>query len=486
MAEEPAERVEQRQGVGKAGQCAVADMHPDVATAAQERAEDLSGQRRGHAVDVEPLERHITFLQPHGRPDLSPERHGAVNVGEMLRRGLGQQVRPEPKQPFDERAQRGGRDGVAAGDRGRVLVADVGPHLDQVRTPLDAGHLVGRQVVVDVGHVDQERLAPQESQRDLRPGGVEHDRVNPVAVLPHRLPGPLEHVRRVVAHQVVQPPVVATPMGAIHGGEDVQPGTGLVTVAHAEFDDVQLLGQGAACVQLVPYPEQLENQLPHRLGVAGVTLTAGQRLFVFPSGGLLPPLQRLPVKRVESPDAAFTGGHPRLQDGPRRARGVSMLSQSRLNGRRHVGVAAAAQVHGYLQGGLAGRRLPGAWPVRTFRQYRPASDRLGKVVPVLDPVADHAELGQVDSGGGPCFSVPCFSDLCLGDQGVDERPEDGRNVHRGRTTQLRDRADVNVHGCSPDWVRWARRCRLAPRRPAAPGCPRGRGSRGFPARSPAP
>src|SRR5262249_49390626 len=52
VAEEPAERVQQRQGALKAGQGPVAGVHPDVAAAAQERPQDLPGQRGRDLVGV--------------------------------------------------------------------------------------------------------------------------------------------------------------------------------------------------------------------------------------------------------------------------------------------------------------------------------------------------------------------------------------------------------------------------------------------------
>src|ERR1700730_1115786 len=103
MAQEPAERVDQRQGVSEAGERAVADVHPDVAAGPQQRAQDLSGQRRADRVGVESLQRHVALLQAQRRPGLSPERHRAITVWEMRGRGLGEQVWSQPEEPLDER-----------------------------------------------------------------------------------------------------------------------------------------------------------------------------------------------------------------------------------------------------------------------------------------------------------------------------------------------------------------------------------------------
>ena len=177
---------------------------------------------------------------------------------------------------------------VAGCDLARVVVAEVGTHLHQVGAAADARQLVGRQVVVDVGDIDAERLAAQEAQGEQGSGGVEHQAVDAVTVMSHRLPCALENVRRVITHQVVQPPVVVAPVTAVELGEGVQPGAGLAPVADAEFHDVELGRQGMPGVQLVPHAEQLADHLRHGRGVARIALPARQRPLVLPAGGLLP------------------------------------------------------------------------------------------------------------------------------------------------------------------------------------------------------
>ncbi|MFY9927041.1 MAG: hypothetical protein WAK82_03460 [Streptosporangiaceae bacterium] len=168
-------------------------------------------------------------------------------------------------------------------------------------------------------------------------------------------------------------------MPAVELHELIQPGFGLAAVADAELEDVQLLGQCAAGVQVVPDPEQLQDQLPGRLGVARVALPAGQGLLVLTPGGLLPLRERLPVKRVESPQAAVPAAPPRLQGqaalGPGIGTGLQGLFD-RLGQvlRREAG--AAAQIKGDL--GVTVR--DGA-----------ADHGVAEVLLVLDPVADHAQ-----------------------------------------------------------------------------------------------
>ena len=230
-----------------------------------------------------------------------------------------------------------------AGDEVGVVVGQEGPGLHLVGAPVDAGQFVGGQVVVDVGDVHQEGLAGQEAERDARPGRLHHQRADPLAVMGHGLAGAFQDVRRIVAHQVAEPAVVVAPVPAVQLDELVQPGPGLVAVPHAEFQDVQLVGQRAAGVELVPDPEQLQDQLPGRLGVPGVALAARQRLLVLFARGPLPVGQGLPVQRVEPPDAAVPAGYPGLQGQP------AGVVQRVLDSGFQVYVGAAAQVDGDLQ-----------------------------------------------------------------------------------------------------------------------------------------
>ena len=68
-----------------------------------------------------------------------------------------------------------------------------------------------------------------------------------LGVVGDRGAGQLQHVRRVVAHQVVQAAVVvAVPALAVQPQELVEPDLGLVAVADAELQDVQLFRERAA------------------------------------------------------------------------------------------------------------------------------------------------------------------------------------------------------------------------------------------------
>ena len=80
-----------------------------------------------------------------------------------------------------------------------------------------------------------------------------------VGVLGHRTLGPLQDVRRVVAHEVVQPAVVVAAVEAVEPDELVEEGLGEVAVADPELDDAEILRQGAACVEPVPHREQLRR-----------------------------------------------------------------------------------------------------------------------------------------------------------------------------------------------------------------------------------
>ena len=242
MALQPAERVEQRQRAGEAGHRAVADVHPDVAFGLQQRPQDLAGQVRADLVAVQPLERDVAFPQPERGPGGLPERDRLAGIGEVMRGGLAEQLRPDPQQPVDERPQVRPAELALPGDGLGVVVSQESLGLDQVGAAADGGQLVGGQVVVHVGDVDAERLAAQEAERDRRAGGLQDQRADPGAVVGHGLAGTLQHVRGVVPHQVTQPVVVLAPVPAIELHELIQPGFGLAPVADTELEDVQLLG----------------------------------------------------------------------------------------------------------------------------------------------------------------------------------------------------------------------------------------------------
>src|SRR5439155_20654013 len=242
---------------------------------------------------------------------------------------------------------------------------------------------------------------------------------DPFAVVGYGTAGPFQDVGRIVAHQVAEPVVVLAPVPAVELEELVQPGAGLVTVAHAELEHVQLLGQRTAGVELVPDPEQLQDELPGGLGVPRVALPAGQGLLVLPAGGDFPVRQRLPVELVEPPDAAVPAQHPRLQ-------GYSGLFTERLLDVRgevlRVDAGAAAQVEGDLRVGACA----------VGPSDRPADYGLAEVLLVLDPVADHAQPGQVGGRGA---------------DRLHDRTE--RGPGRGGFSQLPDRPQVNLHRAPP-------------------------------------
>src|SRR4029450_3731761 len=87
-------------------------------------------------------------------------------------------------------------------------------------------------------------------------------------------------------------------------------GLGLVAVADAELDHVQLVRQRVPCRQLVPPAEHVADELPYRGGVAGGALASGQARLVHVPGGLPPQIEALPIEPVELPDAGLTAGSP--------------------------------------------------------------------------------------------------------------------------------------------------------------------------------
>jgi hypothetical protein len=429
VALDPAERVQQRQRPGQAGQRAVADVHPDVAVTLDQRVQDLAGQARGDLVAVQALQRDVPLAEPQRLPDRAPEGDRGFGVRELAGGGLAEQLGADAQQAVDDLRQVVPGQAGLAGDVVRVVIGQEGLGLHVVGPAVDAGQLVGGQVVVDVGDVDQEGLAGQEAERDAGAGGVHDQRTDPLAVMFHRLSGAFQDVRGVVAHQVPQPAVVVAAVPAVQLEELIQPGPGLAAVPDAEFQDVQLVGQRAAGGQVVPDPEQLQDQLAGGLGVPRVALTARQRLLVLLARRPLPVGQGLPVQRVEPPDAAVPAGHPGFEGQPAR------VLQRVLDRRFQVQVAAAAQVYGELGAGGS---------------YRPADHGLAEVLLVLDPVAHHAQPGQV--GGRRADRL-------------DDRAE--RGPGRGRLAQLADRPEIKLHlDSSSRSSPGSRRCRGCPgRRP---------------------
>lgn len=164
VADEAAERVQQRQGVGEAGEGAVADVHADVALGGQQRAEDLPGDRGRDLVGVEALQGHVALGLAQRGPDLLPEPDGLASVGELLRHRLAQQLGSDAQQAFGERGELAGAEAEAFRDRGGLGGGQEGADLHQVHPAADGGDLVGGQVVVHVGDVDAERLAGQEPE----------------------------------------------------------------------------------------------------------------------------------------------------------------------------------------------------------------------------------------------------------------------------------------------------------------------------------
>src|SRR5438105_6534128 len=126
----------------------------------------------------------------------------------------------------------------------------------------------------------------------------------------------LEHVRRVVTHQVMEATEVAAPMLAVHAAKLVEEDAGLVAIADAELQNVQLFRQRAPGRETVPQPKQPQDELARCLRVARVALAAGQGGFVALAGGLLPQRERLPVQGVK-PQIRLRLPGPQLSSGNR-------------------------------------------------------------------------------------------------------------------------------------------------------------------------
>lgn len=64
VADQAAERVQQRERPREAGQRPVADVHPDVTGLAQQRAQHLTGHAGGEPVAVQALQRYVALRLP--------------------------------------------------------------------------------------------------------------------------------------------------------------------------------------------------------------------------------------------------------------------------------------------------------------------------------------------------------------------------------------------------------------------------------------
>jgi hypothetical protein len=230
----------------------------------------------------------------------------------------------------------------------------------------------------------------------------------------------------------MQAPVVVAAVAPRQRHELVEPGPRLVAVAHAELHHVELGGQRAPGVQVVPGLERLQDQVADGLAVAGVALAARQGLLVVAARRLFPQRQRLPVQRVEPPDAALPARHPGLQRHAGGFLGSLVLVEQALDQGAQVGTRAAAQIDRELEAGL-GRARPrfqiGILAGGAFEDGPVVGD-LAEAGPVLDPVAHHAEAGQVEGSRA---------------ERVDDRPEGRGHVDRVLAAEPAHRPDVNAH-----------------------------------------
>ena len=306
--------MQQREGVDEARGGPVADVHPQVGAGLQQRAQHLAAHPRRQRVEVEP--RRAGRSAPRGgspptpgarrrRPRRGPgraraRRRRAARVPGAAACAPGPGARRARRAP----APRSPRRARPAGARGSARVG----------AAAELGDLVGGQVVVDVGDVDEEDLDRQEAERGPRPRGVEDERADVVAALGDGRARQVEDVLGVVAHQVVQAPVVG-PRPWARSRVGTRRGTPrLAAVADAELDDVELVGQRAGGSRARPTQRRARRsgaRAPSRL--RRVALPTRQRLLVALAGGLLPEAQVRPVERVEVPDAAPAARPPVLE-----------------------------------------------------------------------------------------------------------------------------------------------------------------------------
>ena len=118
-------------------------------------------------VDVEPVERHVALLEPQRRPARAARtRRPRSTSGTCAGAASAQQLRAEPQQLAHQRpAARSARRATCAAISAAGAGRQVGAGLHAVGAAAELGDLVGGQVVVDVGDVDEEHLVAQEAQR---------------------------------------------------------------------------------------------------------------------------------------------------------------------------------------------------------------------------------------------------------------------------------------------------------------------------------
>src|SRR5690349_4038802 len=90
--------------------------------------------------------------------------------------------------------------------------------------------------------------------------------------------------------------------------EFVQPGASLRTIAYTYLKHENLLRQLPLRAQVIEYLAQAADGGRHKIGVAGVGNASRQAGLVALLKSRLPPVEGLPVERIERPDDAGTRG----------------------------------------------------------------------------------------------------------------------------------------------------------------------------------
>ena len=109
---------------------------------------------------------------------------------------------------------------------------------------------------------------------------VKNERADPRLVLCDIGARPCQDVRRVIAHEIVETPVVVAPVFVVETLELVEESQCLVSRADSELEHCQLLRQRPPHSKTVPDVEQLGDDGTRCLPIRSAAPPPGQRLFV--------------------------------------------------------------------------------------------------------------------------------------------------------------------------------------------------------------
>jgi hypothetical protein len=161
--------------------------------------------------------------------------------------------------------------------------------------------------------VGEQHLSTQARQPVDRVAEVQLQTFELVGVLGDPLASSLQHVRRVVGHEIANPRDVVAAPGSTRGGECLKPDLRLLAIPDSELDDVDLVRKLRPVLQPVERGDEARDLLIPELAVGSVGHSAGQRRRVVLLKRRVPRGQMPPVAAVERPHHTLARPHPVLE-----------------------------------------------------------------------------------------------------------------------------------------------------------------------------